>query len=57
MQKNRIVVDKLLKKMINRTVQQEIDKWPPDCPFIAFQPERPYRNCEKTKQKNKIKTT
>ena len=35
-------MDKLLKKTIEHILDNEIDKWPPECPIFAFQPERPY---------------
>lgn len=50
-------INKLAEKVIGRIIQHEIGKWPPDCPLLAFQPERPNSTFNKAPERTSDKQT
>lgn len=51
MNKERLVVDKTMKRIASKLIRTEIDKWPPDCCGFTYQPKRPVINSKTTGSK------
>ena len=41
-------VNGVVSKMFNRLIEEEVSRWPPNCTFIMYQPERPETTAEDT---------
>ncbi len=41
MNKQNPIVDKTMKQIASKIIRADLDKWPPDCCFLAYQPRRP----------------
>lgn len=35
------ILDSAMKHLTSKVLQHEIDKWPPECGLLAYQPKRP----------------
>lgn len=44
MQKQKIMINGLVKSMINKAADPEPREWPPKCTAFLYQPKRPSRN-------------
>ena len=51
--KKQIDSSRMIKSMVSSMVEHNMEEWPPNCPFLTYQPVRPQHLLEENRCKNK----